>query len=195
MHDPRGKTFVALSYALSPTGADHLEVQHETAFQTRTPVFEQLAPLGILDPMDPFSLAAEKVRNFTIMQRVWNLYNSIGICNFVAAPTFAMTFPKLVEAISAITGWETSLWELLRAGERANVMARMFNIREGITGEADTIPSIFFDPLPSGSAKGKRIDRTEFRKALELYYDTMGWDRDGRPTRGKLVDLGLDWLL
>ena len=25
MHDPRGKTGVALSYALSPTGADHME--------------------------------------------------------------------------------------------------------------------------------------------------------------------------
>ena len=195
MHDPRGKTSVALSYALSPTGADHIEAQHETAFQTRTPVFGQLAPLGIHEPMDIFSLAAEKVRNFTILQRVWSLYNSIGICNFVAAPTYALTFPKLVEVISAITGWETSLWELLRAGERANVMARMFNIREGITGEADTIPAIFFDPLPSGTAKGKRIDRTEFRKALELYYDTMGWDRDGKPTRGKLVDLALDWLL
>ena len=32
MHDPRGKTGVAMSYALSPTGADHVETAHDGTF-------------------------------------------------------------------------------------------------------------------------------------------------------------------
>ncbi|MCX8022229.1 MAG: aldehyde ferredoxin oxidoreductase family protein [Syntrophorhabdaceae bacterium] len=194
MHDPRGKTSVALSYALSPTGADHLEAQHETAFQIRSPLLDQLAPLGILEPIDPFSLGPEKVRAFTIMQRVWYLYNSLGICNFTAAPLFALTFPKLVEAVSAITGWDTSLWELLRIGEKANVMARIFNIREGIDKKADLLPRRFFEPMPSGPLVGKGIDEGEFHRALELYYEILGWDENGVPRAGRLIDLELEWL-
>jgi len=195
MHDPRGKTFVAFSYALSPTGADHLEAQHETAFQIKSPLLDQLAPLGILDPIDPFSLGPEKVRAFTIMQRVWSLYNSLGICNFTAAPLFALTFPKLVEAVNAITGWDTSLWELLRIGEKANVMARMFNLREGMGKEADQLPKRFFEPMPAGPLSGRCIDEKAFTKALGLYYEMLGWDENGRPTAGKLAELELEWLI
>ena len=32
-HDPRGKTGVGLGFALSPTGADHIEAPHEVPFQ------------------------------------------------------------------------------------------------------------------------------------------------------------------
>jgi len=195
MHDPRGKTFLALSYSLSPTGADHIEAQHEPPFQMKSPLLDQLAPLGILEPLNPFSMGPEKVRAFTIMQKVWSLYNSIGICNFVAAPMFALSFPQMVDSVRAITGWDTSLWELLRVGERANVMARMFNIRQGIGSDQDTLPHRFFEPTPVGPIKGKRIDPEEFKKMVSLYYEMAGWDKEGRPTPGKLVDLGLEWVM
>jgi aldehyde:ferredoxin oxidoreductase len=195
MHDPRGKTFLALSYALSPTGADHIEAQHEPPFQVKSPFLDQLAPLGILEPLDPFSMGSEKVRAFTIMQRVWSLYNSIGICNFVAAPLFALTFPRMVDSVRAITGWDTSLWELLRVGERANVMARMFNIKHGIGSDQDALPHRFFEPMRAGPIKGRRIDPEAFQKAVALYYEMAGWDSTGRPSPGKLTDLGLEWLL
>ncbi len=195
MHDPRGKTFLALSYSLSPTGADHIEAQHEPPFQMKSPLLDQLAPLGILEPLNPFSMGPEKVRAFTVMQKVWSLYNSIGICNFVAAPMFALSFPQMVDSVRAITGWDTSLWELLRVGERANVMARMFNLKQGIGSDQDTLPHRFFEPMPSGPIKGKRIDLEEFNKMVSLYYEMAGWDKEGRPTAGKLADLGLEWLM
>jgi aldehyde:ferredoxin oxidoreductase len=195
MHDPRGKTFLALSYALSPTGADHIEAQHEPPFQVKSPFLDQLAPLGILEPLNPFSMGPEKVRAFTIMQKVWSLYNSIGICNFVAAPMFALSFSQMVDSVRAITGWDTSLWELLRVGERANVMARMFNIKQGIGSEQDTLPHRFFEPMPAGPIKDKRIDPEAFQKAVSLYYEMAGWDSKGVPTAGKLADLSLEWLL
>ena len=40
MHDPRGKKSLALAYALSPTGADHMEAPHD-------PLYEGFHPEGI----------------------------------------------------------------------------------------------------------------------------------------------------
>jgi aldehyde:ferredoxin oxidoreductase len=194
MHDPRGKTGVGLGFALSPTGADHIEAPHETPFSASGPILDRLAPLGILEPIDPLSLAPDKIRSFLILQRVWSLYNSLGVCNFVAAPLFALSFPKLVEAVNAITGWETSLWELLRAGERALALARMFNIREGLGPGEDRLFRRLHEPLPGGPLEGKSIDPEEFRAAIQICYEMLGWDAGGRPTRGKLADLGLEWI-
>jgi len=196
MHDPRGKTGVALGYALSPTGADHNEAAPDTRFQANAPFLDTLAPLGILEPIDPLSLGPDKVKAFAILQQVWSLYNSLGVCIFVAAPLFtSLTFPKLVEVVGAITGWETSLWELLKVGERANVMARIFNLREGIGPEEDRVFRRLHEPLPGGPLKGKYIDPETFQDAVNLYYEMMGWDNHGRPTRGKLIELGLEWLI
>lgn len=114
----------------------------------------------------------------------------------MAAPLFAsLTFPKLVEAVGAITGWETSLWELLKVGERANVMARIFNLKEGFGPEEDRLFRRLHEPLPGGPLKGKYIDPVAFQDAINLYYEMMGWDNQGRPTRGKLIELGLEWLI
>ena len=49
--------------------------------------------------------------------------------------------------------------------------------------------------MPDGPLKGQYIDPTAFRAAIDLYYEMSGWDSQGRPTRGKLVELNLDWLV
>jgi aldehyde:ferredoxin oxidoreductase len=195
MHDPRGKIGVGLSYALSPTGADHVRAPHDTPFQAPGPNLERIAPLGILEPVPARETGPRKARNFTYLQFVWSLYESLGVCNFVAGPVWALTLTDLVEVVQAITGWETSLWELLKVGERAVTMARVFNLREGFGRKDDTLPDRLFAPLESGALKGVGIDRQEFEDLLTLYYEAMGWDpRDGVPTRGKLAELNLFWL-
>ena len=60
----------------------------------------------------------------------------------------ALRFEKIVEAVSAITGWETNLWELMRATERSEVMMRVFNNREGFGPEDDRLIRRFHEPLP-----------------------------------------------
>ena len=42
--------------------------------------------------------------------------------------------------------------------------------------------------------KGKKIDRKELQEALSTYYEMMGWDQKGKPLRGKLEELGLEWV-
>ena len=197
LHDARGRPTMALSYALSPTGADHNQALPDSRYQQEGEFLDLLAPLGILAPVDPRSLGGEKVRSFSILQRVWHLYNSLGLCIFAGVPfyTGALPFSRLVETVEAITGWDTSLWELMRVGERNNVMARMFNIREGIGPDEDRLFRRMHDPLTAGLFKGKCVDQTALRNAINLYYEMNGWDERGKPTRGKLVDLGLEWLL
>jgi aldehyde:ferredoxin oxidoreductase len=195
MHDPRGKTGQGLSFALSPTGADHVEAPHDTPFAAPGPMLGRIAPLGLLEAVPTRDLGPKKVRNYTYLQFVWSLYNSLGVCNFVAGPVWALPLNKLVDVVSAITGWETSLWELLKAGERTVTMARVFNLREGFGRKDDTLPDRLFEPLESGPLQGKGIDRQEFQEALTLYYEAMGWDpKDGVPTAGKLAELNLYWL-
>jgi aldehyde:ferredoxin oxidoreductase len=49
--------------------------------------------------------------------------------------------------------------------------------------------------MEGGTLKGKKIDRDEFLKSLETYYEMMGWDPEtGVPKRAKLDELDLDWL-
>jgi aldehyde:ferredoxin oxidoreductase len=195
MHDPRGKTGQGLSFAVSPTGADHIEAPHDTPFGAPGPMMSRIAPLGLLEPVPALELGPRKVRNFTYLQFVWSLYNSLGVCNFAAGPVWALPLRKLVDLVNAVTGWETSLWELLKAGERTVTMARAFNVREGFGRKDDTLPDRLFEPLEGGPLQGKAIDRGEFEEALTLYYEAMGWDpKEGVPTRGKLAELNLFWV-
>jgi len=193
LHDPRGKTGVGLGFALSPTGADHVESPHDGIFAGDA--VKLIMPLGIYDPIEPLALDEAKVRFFKQGQLTWGMNNVLGICNFVIAPLFALTYEKVIEAVNAITGWETNLWELFRATERSEVMARVFNNREGFSPKDDRLFKRLHEPIPEGPLKGQRIDPDQMEKAIFLYYDMMGWDRKGRPLPAKLHDLHLEWLV
>lgn len=190
LHDGRGKTGMGMGYALAPTGAEHVETPHDVAFQGEG--VSKLHAVGIIDPVKPLETDAEKVRFFAHGQKVWQINNCYGICNFCSVPIHAMTFEKLVEAIRAITGWDTSLFEMMKVSERGTVMARLFNVREGIGPEEDRVIRRWHEPMPDGPLKGKYIDPDEFKNAVKLYYAVSGWDDDGKPTYGKLVELGLE---
>ena len=90
-----------------------------------------------------------------------------------------------------LVGWDTSLFELMKVGERSNTMARLINLREGLTAADDTLPKRMFEPLQNGSLKGEALDREEVAHALQLYYYMAGWDEGGVPTPASLAELGL----
>jgi aldehyde:ferredoxin oxidoreductase len=196
-HDPRGKKGVFLSYATSPTGADHIEAPHDTSFAGEGPALDSIRPIGILEPSTLLEIGPRKIRQFVHTQLVYSLYNSLGICNFAAIPVTVITLPMAAEIVNAVTGWDTSVYELMKLGERGITMARMFNHREGISKEDDTLPDrLFEESLEGGPSPEKRIfTRQEVADALRRYYEAMGWDpQTGIPTDGRLDFLGLDWL-
>lgn len=196
MHDPRGKQGLGLGYALSPTGADHIEAPHDTLFTTDNWVFREAKPVGVLEPMSAMELGPKKIHQFACTQQIFSFFNSLGVCNFAAAPYSGFKLPLLAEAVEAITGWNTSLYELMEVGERMTTMARVFNIREGFSAKDDRLPERLFEKLEPGTPREKGIMREDFAKAIKLYYEAMGWDgKTGIPTDGRLSFLGLEWLI
>jgi aldehyde:ferredoxin oxidoreductase len=194
LHEPRGKVGVGLGYAVSATGPDHMEYPHDPFWATEAGI-ALLRPLGIFEPVDVFDLGPQKVRIFVYLQQYWNLLNSLGVCMFTAKPFGPQTLNGIVDYVKAVTGWETSLFDLLKVGERHANMARIFNLREGFTARDDTLPNRFFRPMEGGTLKGKKIDKKEFSSAVETYYEMMGWDPEtGAPKKAKLAELDLDWL-
>jgi len=195
LHDPRGKASLALMYAISPSGADHMQAVHDPVYEQSV---ESMKCLGILKPIDRLSLDAEKVRAFTYLHILNSLYDCLDVCKFIFTPHVYGTFKitQLPTILNAITGWETSLFELMKVGERALNMARAFNVREGLDVKEDRLPHRFFEALNSGSRKGAKLDAIEFNEALKTYYKIMGWDEvTGAPEEAKLKELDLEWVI
>jgi aldehyde:ferredoxin oxidoreductase len=197
LHDARGKAAVGFGYAVVEKGADHLVSGFDILYEKADhPGFLSVGPMGILEPLGVNDMGPGKIRLFMYMSYLWSFYNCASVCNFAFVPRSITTLSELVSLVKGITGWETSLWELVKAGERAINMARAFNVREGFSRQDDTLPERFFQPLEGeGPLKGFRIDRKAFQEALDLYYGMMNWDaRKASPTRAKLIELDIDWV-
>lgn len=194
MHEGRWKTGVGLGYAVSPTGADHVQMEHDPCFKEKGSNLDQLAPIGILEPVETLDLGPRKVRLFTYLQHWWSLGNCLDICLFTTAPARVWKIPQVVEMVNAVTGWDTTAWELMKVGERATTMARAFNVREGFTKDEDWLPERLFQPLGAGALKGTKLSKDVYGRAITTYYQMMGWDENGVPTRAKLEELDVGWV-
>ena len=139
--------------------------QHAEARPTGWVDLGDLAPLGVFDPVPTKDLSGPKVRLFTYLQYIWGLHDVLDWCIFTSVPEFrALSLNQLADIVGAITGWETSLFELAKAGERGVTMARAFNVRRGFTPDDDALPERFFEPLrgahwPVTSSTGRRLTR------------------------------------
>lgn len=185
-HEPRVKHGLGLGYMVSPTGADHMHNFHDTGYTKRT---NSLHPLGIFKPLPANDLSPDKVRMvlYTINWR--HFQNSAIYCMFLP-----WTMEQVTELIQAATGWKSSLFELVKVGERVNTLTRMFNLREGITAETDKLAKRFLTAFESGPQKGVGIPEDQIMDARRYYYSMMGWDPEsGVPTEGKLMELDLGW--
>ena len=193
MHDPRVKTGLGLQYAISGVGADHWTAQHDPYFTNEESLgTSTLHALGIMDSISERGLGAEKVRFFYYTNMLTLMYDNLGACVFGVVARGIVPLDKFISLVRSVTGWNTNLWELLKTGERAANMMRLFNLREGFGKEDDRIPEIFFEDFSGGPLGGeKAINRDKFKEAIEKYYQMAGWDEKGRPLEGKLDELGI----
>jgi aldehyde:ferredoxin oxidoreductase len=121
--------------------------------------------------------------------------NSVNVCQFVWGPAWQLyDCNQLVDMVRAVTGWNVSLWELMKVGERTLNLQRAFNAREGFTRAHDVLPPKLYHPLQGGPTDGFRFDQTELEQAKDTYYAMCRWDADGIPTRAGLEALSLGWV-
>ena len=89
--------------------------------------------------------------------------------------------------LTFVTGEPFSSGHLQEIGERIFNLERMFNLREGLSGQDDTLP-----PRMLHESIFKHMDAGHpLPKLLPRYYKLRGWDKDGVPTRRTLERLKL----
>jgi len=105
-------------------------------------------------------------------------------------------YRELEDLLRYTTGWDCTMWELMKVGERRITMMRHLNARRGFTRDDDRLPERLAEPIPDGPATGRQVSVENLLKMLDMYYELMGWDiQTGNPGRGKLFELGLEWTL
>lgn len=198
-HMPQLKRSLGLIYAVNPFGADHQSSEHDNMLRAKpgTIIRKRLAELGIHEVLDTKDLSPAKVRFAYWTQVFYSLADTLGLCQFVWGPAWQLYGPsETVELVQYATGWDTTLWELMKVGERRLNLLRAFNAREGIGRSEDTLPKKLFQPLVGGKSDGLALDPAQIEAALDLYYQMAGWDpATGYPTRAKLEELGIAWAL
>ncbi len=197
MHDPRVKTGLGLQYALSINGSDHWFAQHDPFFAAEDGFgVIEMAPLGLNEKVDPLDTGIAKVKLIYYTSLLNGVYDLLGVCVFGYVARSLIPLNLLLDQVVAATGWKTSWFELMKAGERVMAMAREYNRRQGFGQEADKLPESFYQPLAKGPFAGKiTLDEADLSDAVEQYYDLAGWTKSGGVSCNKLKELNLDWLL
>lgn len=178
-YDLRCLKTTALGFAVSFRGADH----------SRSGAFT-VDLKGKVDRMK-----AEKGRGKIVkdLEDVYNIIDSLIVCKN-AKGTFYKELDDMAKLYSATTGAEVTAQDLALAGERIQTLARIINIREGLTRKDDTLPwKVMNMPVPDdGPAHGAVVTQEELDLMLDDYYTVRGWNLEGIPTKEKLQQLGLE---
>jgi aldehyde:ferredoxin oxidoreductase len=181
MHDPRAFVGMAVSYALSPRGACHMQGDMYSVDTGQGPALE----LGI-EPGDRFDSSEEKGR-IAARQQAWrSLYNAMTLCQFQNPGV-----ERILAALNAATGWGLEAGDLMILGKRIVTLQRLLNLRRGLARADDRLPNQLLRPLKDGGTEGGVPD---IDLLLAGAYAEYGWDPDtGRPTPATLERLGLNF--
>lgn len=191
-HMPQIKQSLGLIYAANPFGPDHMSSEHDWIV---TKDGDVARGLGITDFTEYNILDEIKIRGTMFSQFYYSLLDTLTLCDFCWGPGSLFNYRDLEGFVHAVTGWDINFWELMKAGERRINLMRAFNAREGFDKTHDTLPKRIFEPLSGGASEGKKINKEKFKKGLKDYYSMMNWNKNGIPTKGKLVELGLGWAI
>lgn len=188
----------ALGVVVSARGGAHTRGAPTTEVRKYTPEESQQL-FGIQTAGDPRSYSG-KPRLVHYFENIHSLLDSLGVCFFTGnwSTPDGINPQELAHLYSLATGIEVSESELLKTGERIHNVEKIFNvIHAGFTRKDDYPPEMFMkEPVKSGPLKGELLQRSEWDKMLDEYYDLHGWDRyTSWPTKEKLMELDLqEWV-
>ncbi len=173
-YDPRGAQGHALEYATSNRGGCHVRGY-------------MISPeiLGIPEKLDPFAVEG-KAPWVKIFQDLTAAIDAEGLCLFTS---FALGAEDYTNLLAAATGFDYTVEEVMKAGERIWNLEKLWNLKVGMGKKDDYLPPRFInEPLPDGASKGQVVHIEEL---LSDYYKERGWDNEGVPTEQKVKELGL----
>ncbi|MFQ5758124.1 MAG: aldehyde ferredoxin oxidoreductase family protein [Candidatus Bathyarchaeia archaeon] len=181
-YELRGLKTAALGYAVSFRGADH---NRHGAYG-----------FDIGGKVNRFKVEKGRGKLVIGVEDLYTIIDSLIVCKF-GRGTYYEAFKDLSEFYTLTTGIEMTPEELRITGERINNVARLFNVREGLTRKDDHLPwKIMNVPIPDeGVAKGSYVSQKELDFLLDDYYEARGWTKEGFPTIEKLKELGMKDLM
>jgi aldehyde:ferredoxin oxidoreductase len=176
-YDPRGMQGQGLGFATSNRGGCHLRGN-------------MMGPeiLGAPKMVDRYAHVG-KAGLLIVKQHTSAVLDSLVLCKFIS---FAVDDEYFARLLSTVMGLEYEAQDLQIIGERIWNLERLFNLREGFTKEADTLPSrLLNEPLSEGPTRGKVVN---LEPMLVEYYRFRSWDINGVPTQAKLKALHLEGI-
>ncbi|MFX1389544.1 MAG: aldehyde ferredoxin oxidoreductase family protein [Promethearchaeota archaeon] len=179
-HDLRSNFGMAIAYAIAaPRGPCHNSCDMCTIL-LGTPLEE----FGI-QTIDKFKDDSEMAIMSARAQDYRALYSSLVMC------VFANPLPSLIaNLVESGIGIKCDLAKLKTYGERIFTMKRLFNLKMGISSNADRLPKILLNPLNGTECAGKSPN---FNQLKTEYYKYRLWDIEtGKISKEKLKKLGLE---
>lgn len=193
MHEPRLKHAMGIGYAIAPVGADHMMNIHDTSYTVEAaPLNRVNAALEKPVPPTPAQVLNEDKMQIFYTDVNWMHFQDCAlICQF-----YVYSYEQLAEALSGVSGIDYGIADVLAVGARAQTLARLFNLREGLTADDDKLPKRVMTAFKSGPIADIEITPQAFAWAKQRFYELMGWDPEsGVPSVVCLRELALDDLL
>jgi len=176
MHDPKRYLNYTTSY-LDSTPGRHTQGNYSTkpASGLAFPAYERKSQAGRGE--------ANKMGS-DLMHAI----SCAGLCQFGYG---FMSAEALTDFTNLVTGWNYTMNDLLKVGDRVASIRQAFNAREGIDISDFKVPGrVSGNPPPEAGPTAGRS--AEVGTLFEDYLTARSWDETGKPTINKLLELGLD---
>ena len=172
-YDPRRHQNLGLGLAISARGACHNRAG--LGMDTEPAPWERQEPETVASAVEQ-TLAREDRQA---------LLDALGVCKFFRA-AFDDLELECAEIVRMVHGEGGAHREMAHIGPRTATARRVFNVREGLTPERDTLPARLRGPVDGESGE------LPPEALLGAYYDMREWDGDGRVPASTLLDLGME---
>jgi aldehyde:ferredoxin oxidoreductase len=203
--DERGTPALALNIATASRGSDHLRSRPAIdLYHLPEPVLRKIysSPVPYDGPLSSEQTDYEgKPWQVFWHENCYMAVDMLGICKYhtmflgATHPNFE-DWSRVVQLNTGLDFSPTHIWE---AAVRANMIERLFNLREGMTRydlkKGEMLNHRYFDePLRRGApgVVGRKIDKKKFIKMVDEFYAYKGLDENGVPKPETLKKLGLE---
>lgn len=147
MHDPRAYHGLALAYAVSPRGADHIH-HFDMVLEMGAYSYPEFGASGPYHPLKK----DKKADMVAASENIGYLASSMVMCHFLAWPMLYKT--DLVPLCNAATGFDWTISDFVAIGNRAWYLMRAFNNLCGLGVADDKLPRRVLSPHPEGKPTG-----------------------------------------